>query len=122
MKVTLGIAMAVALLVMLFGSPIAGEQPVRDHYYGSPRPILPMSFAHLDHVAENCVLCHHNYADDTGGGLCMECHVTEQQVWPLFEQQYHELCRGCHAEKAAQGIDGGPPRECMACHLGDDLP
>ncbi len=22
----------------------------------------------------------------------------------------------------AEGIDGGPPRECMACHLGDDLP
>ena len=122
MKLALSVTFLAGLLIVIFGSPIADEKPVRDHYYGSPKPILPMSFAHLDHVKENCVLCHHNYADDTGGGLCMECHVTDQQVWPLFEQQFHELCRDCHADKAAENIDGGPPRECMACHLGDELP
>lgn len=110
------------ILVVAFGSPIAQEKPHRDFYYGAPEPILPMSFAHLDHATENCVLCHHNYADDTGGGLCMNCHVTNPQVWPLFERQYHDLCRTCHEEKAAEGTEGGPPRECMVCHLGDDLP
>lgn len=122
MKIIFGIVILIGVLVVVFGSPIADELPLKAHYYESPEPILPMSFAHLDHARENCITCHHNYIDDTGGGLCMICHVTDQSVWPLLEQQFHDLCRGCHAEKAAEGIDGGPPRECMACHLGDDLP
>lgn len=122
MKIAFIVTVLAGILIVAFGSPIAKEKPVRDFYYGAPEPILPMNFAHLDHVTENCVVCHHNYADDTGGGLCMNCHVTDPQVWPSLERQYHDLCRDCHAEKAAEGIDGGPPRECMACHLGDDLP
>jgi len=122
MKTTFVILVLVGVLIIVFGSPIASEIPVRAHQFGSPKPILPMNFAHLDHVSENCVLCHHNYVDDTGGGICMNCHVTDQDVWPLLENQFHGLCRDCHAEKAAEEIDGGPPRECMACHLGDDLP
>lgn len=122
MKIIFGVFLLGTIMLIAFGSPIAGEKPVRGHYYNSPEPILPMSFAHLDHVKENCLLCHHNYADDTGGDLCMNCHMTNQDVWPLLENQFHDLCRGCHADKAAQGIDGGPPRQCMACHLGDDLP
>lgn len=122
MKILFGLFLLGTIMVIAFGSPIAGEKPLRDHYYNNPQPILPMSFAHLDHVKENCLLCHHNYADDTGGDMCMNCHMTNQDVWPLLENQFHDLCRGCHAEKAAAGIDGGPPRKCMACHLGDDLP
>ena len=122
MKIAFIVVVIAGIVIVAVGSPLAPQKPVRDFYYGSPEPILPMNFAHLDHVGENCVVCHHNYADDTGGGLCMNCHVTDPQVWPLLERQYHDLCRTCHAEKAAQGIDGGPPRECMACHTGDDLP
>lgn len=122
MKITFGIVVLIGILVVVFGSPIAGELPVKDYRYGSNEPILPMSFQHVDHAQESCIDCHHNYVDDTGGGLCMTCHVTDPNIWPLFVKQYHDLCRGCHADKAAAGIDGGPPRECMACHLGDDLP
>lgn len=122
MKVTFATLVLAGVLVVVFGSPIAGEMPVSDHYFDAPAKILPMSFAHLDHVPVNCVECHHNYVDDTGGGLCMNCHVTDKQVWPLLEQQFHDLCRGCHADKEAMGEAGGPPRACMACHLGDDLP
>ena len=122
MKVAFVIIVLLGVLIVAFGSPIASEKPVRDFYYEAPKKILPMSFAHQDHVPVNCVDCHHNYVDDTGGGLCMTCHVTDQTVWPLLENQFHDLCRGCHAEKTAQGEEGGPPRECMACHLGDDLP
>lgn len=121
MKILAAVVLVSMLALVALGSPF-GEQPIREHRYNSPKPILPMSFAHLDHKSENCVLCHHNYIDDTGGDLCMNCHMTNQEVWPLLEYQFHTLCRDCHAEKAAQGIDGGPPRECMACHLGDDLP
>jgi len=120
---TLFVAVVVAAgLIVAFGSPIAGSRPVRDFYYDAPKRILPMNFAHQDHVTVNCVECHHNFVDDTGGGLCMNCHVTDPRVWPLLENQFHHLCRDCHAEKAALGEKGGPPRECMACHTGDDLP
>ena len=122
MKVVFALTLAAGIAIIAFGSPIAGQLPHRDYYYDAPRKILPMTFAHEDHVPVNCVDCHHNYIDDTGGGLCMNCHVTDAQVWPLFEQQYHELCRGCHEEKTALGEDGGPPRRCIDCHLGDDLP
>ncbi len=81
-----------------------------------------MTFAHIDHATVNCIDCHHNYIDATGGGLCMNCHMTNADVWPLLENQFHDLCRSCHAEKAALGEDGGPPRRCIACHLGDELP
>jgi predicted glycoside hydrolase/deacetylase ChbG (UPF0249 family) len=113
---------AIIALVIVYGSPIAGEKPVADHYYGSPEPILPMSFAHLDHVTESCIECHHNYVDDTGNDRCMYCHVRDAEIWPLLETQFHDLCQGCHTEKAALGEEGGPPRRCSACHLGDDLP
>lgn len=122
MKAIFAVTVLLGVLVVVFGSPLAGERPVRDAYYGAPGKILPMNFAHEDHVPVNCVECHHNYVDDTGGGLCMNCHVTDPSVWPLLENQFHGLCRGCHEEKAALGEDGGPPRQCMACHLGDDLP
>ncbi len=122
MKLTLGFIFLAGVLVVVFGSPIAGEKPVSDFRYGSTEKILPMSFAHVNHAKENCIDCHHNYVDGTGGGLCMNCHVTDESIVPLLEEQYHDLCRGCHADKAAEGSDGGPPRECMACHLGDDLP
>jgi len=121
-KVAFAIVVLIGVLLVAFGSPIAGEVPVKGHFYGASAEILPMNFAHLDHAQENCIDCHHNYVDGTGGGLCMNCHVTDQTIWPLLEYQFHDLCRGCHAEKAALGEDGGPPRECMACHLGDDLP
>ena len=103
MKFVLLAIIVAAGAIIVFGSPIAKEKPVLDHYYESPEPILPMSFAHEDHIAENCILCHHNYNDDTGGGPCMNCHTTNQDVWPLFEKQYHDLCRTCHEEKAALG-------------------
>jgi hypothetical protein len=122
LKTLSGIFLMTIALLIAFGSPLVDEKPVRAHYYNSPEPILPMSFAHIDHARENCIVCHHNYVDDTGGDLCMYCHMANPDVWPLLENQFHALCRGCHAEKAALGIDGGPPRECMACHLGDDLP
>jgi hypothetical protein len=109
-------------LVVAYGTPIGGEKPKTGHFYGSPEPILPMTFAHLDHVTESCIECHHNYVDDTGNDRCMYCHVRDAEIWPLLETQFHDLCQGCHTEKAALGEEGGPPRRCIACHLGDNLP
>ena len=121
MKTLIVFTITVMALIVVFGSPF-GEKPVRAHHFESPEPILPMSFGHIDHATVNCIICHHNYNDDTGGDLCMSCHVNNEDIWPLLEDQFHDLCRGCHMEKAALEEEGGPPRECIGCHLGDELP
>lgn len=83
---------------------------------------LPVSFAHVDHTGENCLYCHHNYVDDTGQGLCFECHRTDPEVSHLFEEQFHDMCRGCHEDKHLESADHGPTRQCIACHVEDHLP
>lgn len=93
-----------------------GEQPQRSFHFGSPQPILPMTFAHEDHVSESCIGCHHNYVDDSGAGLCMTCHVQHAELLQALELQFHDLCRGCHTDKARESLASGPPRRCVACH------
>lgn len=86
------------------------------------RPMLPVTFAHADHVTVNCVVCHHNFIDQTGSGLCFDCHKRESTVSALVETQFHDLCMGCHEARQAAGEDGGPTRQCDACHTADDAP
>ena len=108
--------------VLAFGSPMVQERELLQHRYGSPEPILPMTFAHADHTTVGCIECHHNYVDDTGGDNCMHCHVVNEDVWPLLETQFHDLCRGCHEDESALSEAGGPARRCDACHLPDSAP
>lgn len=122
MKVTFVLVVVTTVLIIGFGSPFAGQKAAREHYYQSPAPVLPMTFAHMDHVTVNCIDCHHNYVDDTGDGNCMTCHMTDEELWQDLEKQFHTLCRDCHAEREATGEDGGPPRRCISCHMADDLP
>ena len=86
------------------------------------RPLLELHFAHVDHEEVNCVTCHHNFVDDTGNGLCFDCHKTDPAVAPLIEMHFHGFCRGCHAERRAEGEASGPVRACNACHEADELP
>jgi hypothetical protein len=86
------------------------------------RPLLPLAFAHADHREVNCITCHHNYVDDTGGGLCIDCHKTNVDIRARIEPMFHDLCRDCHVEKQAQGDDAGPVRRCVDCHTADDEP
>jgi len=121
-KKLLVIFLLIVALLLIFGSPIAGKKPLRTKRYNSPEPILPMTFAHQAHGTVNCLVCHHNFVDDTGKGMCMTCHTGDKDLWPRLESQFHGLCRSCHAKKAAEDIEGGPPGKCVACHLEDDLP
>lgn len=109
-------------LIVVFGSPLAGDPPRHDYYFNAPEPILPMSFAHANHTSVNCVDCHHNFVDGSGSGFCMNCHVSDTQLWPRFRHDFHALCRDCHMQKAKDALAGGPPRACMGCHAGDTLP
>ncbi len=83
---------------------------------------LPVSFAHADHREENCIDCHHNFNDQTGDGLCLDCHERSQAVAHLLEDQFHGLCRTCHAQRQAEGLPHGPTRRCLACHVADAEP
>lgn len=122
MKTGLLLTLALVAWILWRGSPLAAERPQLDHHYGSPVPILPMSFAHRDHTSVHCAECHHNFVDNTGQGPCMLCHVTDEQLGPQLEEQFHNLCRGCHETLAAQGKPAGPPRRCINCHLADSEP
>ncbi|MEP1470878.1 MAG: cytochrome c3 family protein [Halieaceae bacterium] len=83
---------------------------------------LPMKFAHVDHAQQRCVECHHNYEDDTGQGLCIDCHYRDPELAPLMEGQFHDLCRSCHMDKAMAREKHGPLRHCVECHQADFLP
>ena len=83
---------------------------------------LPMTFAHADHRAQNCIRCHHDFADKSGQGLCLACHLRDAKIRPLLETQFHGLCRGCHVEQRRLGNDAGPTRRCFDCHHEDDQP
>lgn len=85
-------------------------------------PLLAVTFAHKDHTETNCLVCHHNFADNTGNGLCFDCHRTHEDVAALREAQFHGLCRDCHAEKRDAGEEHGPLRECSGCHVADQHP
>ena len=86
------------------------------------RPMLPVTFAHADHRTVSCVVCHHDYVDDSGHGLCFDCHKTDPAVSALVEEHFHGLCQGCHLERQAHGDDGGPTRRCIDCHTADEAP
>ncbi len=86
-------------------------------------PPLPMKFAHIDHAQQRCVDCHHNFEDDTGQGMCIDCHFRDPELAVIMEQQFHDLCRGCHLEKAMAGEEAhGPLRHCVDCHQEDFMP
>lgn len=112
------IVVAVTTAVLLPLAPTFQE----DHYYGSRESILPMSFAHGDHTTVTCITCHHDFVDETGPGLCMNCHVTHEEVSDLLEEQFHGLCMGCHVDLSAQHEKAGPVRQCLACHTLEDEP
>lgn len=86
------------------------------------RPLLPMTFAHADHREVNCVFCHHNFADDAGNGLCIDCHKTNVDIRAEIEPMFHTMCRDCHVSKHADGDDAGPVRQCKDCHTADEDP
>jgi hypothetical protein len=86
------------------------------------QPMLPITFAHLDHRTESCVTCHHNFVDDSGSGLCFDCHKTDPDVRALIEIQFHGLCRDCHQKRQQSAMDGGPTRRCLDCHTADEAP
>ncbi len=120
------------LLILLAGVLVGLLFVLADHYTHLPNDtqlvkhpagnMLAVNFAHADHMDQNCVTCHHNFVDDTGTGMCFDCHKTQTEVAPLIEEQFHDLCRNCHLENQLDGQDHGPTRQCIDCHVTDNRP
>ena len=91
-------------------------------HFSVPTDMLPMTFSHADHGGENCLVCHHNFQDDTGGGACIQCHQTDPSVNLIIREQFHDLCMNCHTERNSQGEPAGPLRVCDDCHTVDTQP
>lgn len=117
MKWVLAALFILGAALVAFGPP--GARPERTHSFDQARAVLPMTFAHADHVAEPCATCHHEFVDGISGLTCISCHLTDPTVSPLLETQFHMLCRSCHVEARAAGQAHGPTRHCIACHLPD---
>jgi hypothetical protein len=87
----------------------------------SAQPMLPVTFDHGDHTETNCINCHHDYNDDSGGGLCFSCHKQSPEIAADMELMFHNFCFECHVTKRQEGKDSGPQRECSGCHsLGEE--
>lgn len=119
MKPGLAAAFLLLLWLVAFGVPGIGPDIHRLTVPGTESAVLPMTFAHNDHFSVPCADCHHEFVDGTSGPPCLACHVTDLSVAPLFEAQFHGLCRSCHEKEEAQNKHSGPTRRCLSCHVAD---
>ena len=78
--------------------------------------MLAINFDHQDHYAVKCATCHHNFFDKTGQDSCYFCHKQRPELARRVQEDFHALCRDCHAQVAAQGFASGPTRRCGSCH------
>ena len=108
---TLASAAAVALLVpgrvtlALRGAPLARSAT------------LPLSFPHEKHNDVNCLVCHHDYADQTGFGTCVACHRSKRpDLKAGIEARFHTFCLDCHRDRQQPYRNHGPVAGCDACH------
>lgn len=78
---------------------------------------LFLNFPHDRHRTVNCVLCHHNFADQTGGDSCVSCHRSGRaDLLAGVEARFHDFCLDCHRDPPAYLSGHGPVTGCGACH------
>jgi hypothetical protein len=114
---------ALTAFIILGFAPFAGQW-LREPVAARAGP-LPLSFPHSKHLSEGilCTKCHHNYKDrlkaTTAGVPCIHCHKgNHPDLKRGIEGEFHDLCKGCHAEQARTLAKHGPVRECVGCHVG----
>lgn len=83
------------------------------------RQALPISFPHEKHTAVNCLVCHHNYVDKSGPGVCISCHRGGRgDIKVSIEPRFHTFCFGCHRDPEQPFKKHGPVAGCESCHQG----
>ncbi len=82
--------------------------------------LLPAYLPHEKHTTVACVTCHHNFADKTGMGSCLDCHRSDRSdLTQSSEATFHTFCRSCHTALAGTSSKHGPTRACSTCHVKD---
>lgn len=111
------------LLPVLVGLILLAGLPFGTHWLREPAAArsepLPLSFPHSKHTGHTgCAVCHHNITDnDMAGAPCIHCHKSNHpRLERNIEGEFHDFCKGCHAEKARFLGKHGPVRECSGCH------
>ncbi|WP_173569037.1 cytochrome c3 family protein [Acetobacter conturbans] len=101
------------------------------HLKGAPKSfaqhaLMPLTFAHSDHGAFNCVICHHNYTEPKLASWpfqhCIECHKKTPEITPFIEEQFHHQCESCHLRLKQEKRATGPVRACHICHTREPIP
>jgi hypothetical protein len=76
-----------------------------------------LDFPHDKHREVNCLLCHHNFADQTGTGSCISCHRSQLPAIRVgAEARFHDFCLGCHRDPPPPLAHHGPVTGCDSCH------
>jgi hypothetical protein len=113
------IAGVIAVTALALGTLISGRASVklREPLLGRERS-LPLYFDHGKHVAVNCLVCHHNYADGRGFDSCIHCHRGPRTDLVVgVEARFHDFCFNCHRNPEPRFKRHGPVSGCAACHV-----
>jgi predicted CXXCH cytochrome family protein len=84
---------------------------------------LAIDFPHDKHREVNCIECHHNFSDRTGGDTCVSCHRSSRSTIKIgAEARFHDFCLGCHRDPPAKFEHHGPTTGCETCHVPPGMP
>ena len=114
-----GVLTSAVAIAALSATPLIADlrQPVM-----AREKSLPLDFPHGKHVSVNCLVCHHNYVDRTGGGSCVACHRSNRADLKFgAEARFHGFCLECHRHPAAALEHHGPVSSCVVCHKVPDV-
>jgi DMSO/TMAO reductase YedYZ heme-binding membrane subunit len=107
---------AVTLVALAALIPSRARLALREPLLHRAQP-LPLDFDHGKHVAVNCLVCHHNYADGRGFDACIHCHRSgAAQIKVAVEARFHGFCLECHRNPGPRLASHGPVSGCSTCH------
>ena len=114
-RLVLAIALSsLAALVALL--PGGTALALREPFLRRSEPLV-LAFPHDRHRPVNCIVCHHNFIDRSGGDSCINCHRSGRATIRVgAEARFHEFCLGCHRDPPAYLRGHGPVTGCSTCH------
>ena len=110
------------LLAMSLGGLIGGAAGValREPLLSRSERV-PLDFPHAKHVAVNCLVCHHNFADGRGMDTCVGCHRSGRADLKVgLQARFHGFCFECHRHPDPSLAKHGPVAGCVSCHHSPD--
>jgi predicted CXXCH cytochrome family protein len=111
------LAMALSSLIALLALLPGGTAlALREPFLHRSEPLV-LAFPHDRHRSVNCIQCHHNFIDRSGGDSCISCHRSGRVTIRVgAEARFHDFCLGCHRDPPAYLSGHGPVTGCNTCH------